>query len=60
MFYLFSNSSQKGSLTSGQGWSGFSHRGGMPDGLLLVAWPDKTDVKAGFYYAALVCSYHDS
>ncbi|XP_014558774.1 carbohydrate-binding module family 1 protein [Bipolaris victoriae FI3] len=42
----------KGSLTSGQGWSGLSHRGGMPDALLLVAWPDKDAVKAGFYHAA--------
>jgi cellobiose dehydrogenase (acceptor) len=47
-----SNAAQKGSLTSGQGWSGISHRGGMPDALLLVAWPEKDAVKSGFYHAA--------
>ncbi|KAH4104499.1 hypothetical protein HBI56_156500 [Parastagonospora nodorum] len=42
----------KGSLESGrQGWSGVSHAGGMPNSLLLVAWPEKDAVKTKFVYA---------
>lgn len=42
----------KGSLESGrQGWSGISHGGGMPNALLLVAWPEKDAVKTIFAYA---------
>ncbi|KAF1833964.1 hypothetical protein BDW02DRAFT_630778 [Decorospora gaudefroyi] len=42
----------KGSLEPGrQGWSGVSHGGGMPNSLLLVAWPDSDAVKTKFVYA---------
>jgi hypothetical protein len=48
----FADTTQKGSLESGrQGWSGISHGGGMPNSLLLVAWPEKNDVKTKFVYA---------
>ncbi|KAF2703417.1 hypothetical protein K504DRAFT_418418 [Pleomassaria siparia CBS 279.74] len=40
-----------GSLTSGKGWSGVSHGGGMPNSLLLVAYPDATAVKTEFVWA---------
>jgi cellobiose dehydrogenase (acceptor) len=43
---------QKGSLDSGrQGWSGISHNGGMPNSLLLVAWPETDAVKTKFVWA---------
>ncbi|KAF2276470.1 cellobiose dehydrogenase-like protein [Westerdykella ornata] len=42
----------RGSLQSGRkGWSGVSHGGGMPNSLLLVAWPDGDAVKTRFVYA---------
>ncbi|KAF2113597.1 cellobiose dehydrogenase-like protein [Lophiotrema nucula] len=37
--------------TGGQGWSGVSHGGGMPNSLLLVASVDGTAVKTQFVYA---------
>ena len=41
-----------GSLRTGRkGWSGVSHGGGMPNALLLVAWPDGDAVKTKFVYA---------
>ncbi|KAF2646905.1 hypothetical protein P280DRAFT_465050 [Massarina eburnea CBS 473.64] len=41
-----------GSLTSpGKGWSGVSHGGGMPNSLLLVAYPSGTAVDTRFVYA---------
>jgi len=41
-----------GSLRTGRkGWSGISHSGGMPGGLLLVASPDGNNVKTQFEYA---------
>lgn len=42
---------QKGSSPSGQGWSGISHAGGMPNALLLVASPDGSNVKTQFVWA---------
>lgn len=43
---------QKGSLEAGrQGWSGISHAGGMPNSLLLVAWPETDVVKTKFVWA---------
>ncbi|KAH7413846.1 hypothetical protein DE146DRAFT_638734 [Phaeosphaeria sp. MPI-PUGE-AT-0046c] len=43
----------KGSLESGrQGWSGISHGGGMPNALLLVAWPEGDAVKTFFGLAS--------
>jgi cellobiose dehydrogenase (acceptor) len=48
----FTDFMQKGSLESGrQGWSGISHAGGMPNSLLLVAWPVKDTVVTKFVYA---------
>lgn len=41
-----------GSLRTGRkGWSGISHGGGMPNSLLMVAWPDGDNVKTKFVYA---------
>ncbi|RMZ68244.1 fungal cellulose binding domain-containing [Pyrenophora seminiperda CCB06] len=43
----------KGSLEANrQGWSGVSHAGGMPNSLLLVAWPESTAVKTKFVFAS--------
>ncbi|KAF2871105.1 cellobiose dehydrogenase-like protein [Massariosphaeria phaeospora] len=42
----------RGSLAARKGWTGISHRGGMPDSLLLVAFPDGDAVKTRFVYAA--------
>ncbi|KAI8933358.1 hypothetical protein NX059_009977 [Plenodomus lindquistii] len=42
----------KGSLEANrQGWSGISHGGGMPNSLLLVAWPEADAVKTKFVWA---------
>ncbi|CAE7185711.1 hypothetical protein CFE70_006339 [Pyrenophora teres f. teres 0-1] len=42
----------KGSLEANrQGWSGISHAGGMPNSLLLVAWPEADAVKSKFVFA---------
>ncbi|GAB7347298.1 hypothetical protein MBLNU459_g3382t2 [Dothideomycetes sp. NU459] len=41
-----------GALTDGVGWSGLSHNGAMTSSLLLVAWPDGTDIKTSFRYAS--------
>ncbi|KNG51801.1 carbohydrate-binding module family 1 protein [Stemphylium lycopersici] len=42
----------KGSLEANrQGWSGISHNGGMPNSLLLVAWPEMDQVKTKFVWA---------
>ncbi|CAN9084886.1 cellobiose dehydrogenase [Alternaria alternata] len=42
----------KGSLEANrQGWSGVSHAGGMPNSLLLVAWPETDAVKTKFVWA---------
>ncbi|KAF2202979.1 cellobiose dehydrogenase-like protein [Delitschia confertaspora ATCC 74209] len=41
-----------GALQSGnKGWTGISHRGGMGNALLLMAWVDGTNVKTEFRYA---------
>jgi len=41
-----------GSLQSGRkGWSGISHGGGMPNALLLIAWPESNAIKTKFVYA---------
>lgn len=40
-----------GSRRSGGGWAGISHRGGMPDALLLVAWAEGETVKTQFMHA---------
>ncbi|KAH9859347.1 hypothetical protein IAQ61_011128, partial [Plenodomus lingam] len=42
----------KGSLEANrQGWTGISHGGGMPNSLLLVAWPEADSVKTKFVWA---------
>jgi len=41
-----------GSLRNGRkGWAGLSHRGGMPNSLLVVAWAEADAVKTQFYFA---------
>ncbi|KAF2465230.1 cellobiose dehydrogenase-like protein [Lindgomyces ingoldianus] len=41
-----------GALQTGRkGWSGVSHGGGMPNSLLLMAWPEGDNVKTKFVYA---------
>ena len=40
-----------GARTSGAGWSGISHGGSMPDGLLLMAWTDGEEILTSFRYA---------
>ncbi|KAF2496966.1 cellobiose dehydrogenase [Lophium mytilinum] len=34
------------------GWSGMSHRGAMTNSLLLMAWPDGTDIKTSFRFSS--------
>ncbi|KAF2841371.1 carbohydrate-binding module family 1 protein [Patellaria atrata CBS 101060] len=40
-----------GSRINGQGFTGFSHGGGMPASLLLVAWVDGEQVRTSFRWA---------
>ena len=42
--------------TPGPSWSGISHYGQMPNGLLLMFWPNGNEILTSFRYARYVYS----